>query len=48
MKLAKDCTIIDAQEYHEDDDDNNVGVPMCVRHTEAFLDEIDRMVCVFG
>ncbi|XP_044491032.1 G2/mitotic-specific cyclin-2-like [Mangifera indica] len=43
ITLAKDCTIIDVHEYHEDDDDSDVGVPMCVRHTEAFLDEIDRM-----
>ncbi|KAJ0010759.1 hypothetical protein Pint_34109 [Pistacia integerrima] len=43
ITLAKDCTIIDAEDCDEVDDDNNVGVPMCVRHTEAFLDEIDRM-----
>lgn len=39
--LAEDCAAIDVE---ESEDNNNVGVPMFVRHTEAFLDEIDRMV----
>ncbi|KAJ4715858.1 Cyclin [Melia azedarach] len=38
--LAEDCAAIDVE---ESEDNNNVGVPMFVRHTEAFLDEIDRM-----
>lgn len=40
----EDCTII---EVEEDEDGDNVGVPMFVKHTEAMLDEIDRMVFPF-
>ncbi|GAV60129.1 Cyclin_N domain-containing protein/Cyclin_C domain-containing protein [Cephalotus follicularis] len=37
---AEDCTGIDVEEY---DDGGDVVVPMFVRHTEAMLDEIDKM-----
>ncbi|XP_030943898.1 G2/mitotic-specific cyclin-2-like [Quercus lobata] len=36
----EDCTIIDVEEY---DDASDGQVPMFVKHTEAMLDEIDRM-----
>ncbi|XP_075673224.1 G2/mitotic-specific cyclin-2-like isoform X3 [Castanea sativa] len=36
----EDCTIIDVVEY---DDASDGQVPMFVKHTEAMLDEIDRM-----
>ena len=38
----KDCSIIDVDEYNLHDD---YPVPMYVQHTEAMLEEIDRMVC---
>lgn len=41
----EDCTIIDVVEY---DDASDGQVPMFVKHTEAILDEIDRMVCVYS
>ncbi|KAE8008876.1 hypothetical protein FH972_005347 [Carpinus fangiana] len=37
----EDCIIIDVEEY--DDDASDGGVPMFVKHTEAMLDEVDRM-----
>ncbi|KAF8369758.1 hypothetical protein HHK36_032217 [Tetracentron sinense] len=37
---SQDCTIIDVEDYKEDSD---YPVPMFVKHTEAMLDEIDRM-----
>ncbi|KAF8406702.1 hypothetical protein HHK36_008794 [Tetracentron sinense] len=37
---SEDCTIIDVEEYRVDTD---IPVPMFVKHTEAMLDEIDRM-----
>lgn len=36
-----DCEIIDVEDSEDED-----PVPMYVKHTEAMLDEIDRMVCV--
>jgi hypothetical protein len=39
----EDSTIIDVDEY---DDASDGGVPMFVKHTEAILDEVDRMVCL--
>ncbi|XP_062176696.1 G2/mitotic-specific cyclin-2-like [Alnus glutinosa] len=36
----EDSTIIDVDEYDDASDD---GVPMFVKHTEAILDEVDRM-----
>lgn len=38
-----DCEIIDVEDSEDEDSD---AVPMYVKHTEAMLDEIDRMVCV--
>lgn len=42
-----DCIIIDADEddYKNVEDDHDV--PMFVQHTEAMLEEIDRMVFIF-
>ncbi len=41
----EDCTIIDVEEY---EDASDGLVPMFVKHTEAMLDEIDRMVCAYS
>lgn len=38
---TRDGTVIDVEDCGDDD---GAAVPMFVRHTEAFLDEIDRMV----
>lgn len=40
-----DCIIIDADDYKNVDDHDDV--PMFVQHTEAMLEEIDRMVLHF-
>lgn len=40
---SEDCTIIDEEDYNKAS--SEVDVPMFVQHTEAMLDEIDRMVC---
>lgn len=37
----QDCTIIDVEDYNSSSD---LPVPMFVQHTEAMLEEIDRMV----
>lgn len=42
-KYQSDCATIDVEEY-DDADDN--AVPDFVMHTEAMLDEIDRLVSV--
>lgn len=39
-----DSEIIDVEDSEDEDSDG--PVPMYVKHTEAMLDEIDRMVCV--
>jgi cyclin B len=37
----EDCNIIDVEDYKSS---NDFAVPMYVQHTEAMLEEIDRMV----
>lgn len=39
-----DCEIVDVED--NEDEACDAPVPMFVKHTEAMLDEIDRMVCV--
>lgn len=39
--ISEDCAILDADDYKMADD---FPVPMFVQHTEAMLEEIDRMV----
>lgn len=39
-----DCIIIETDDYKNADD---LDVPMYVHHTEAMLEEIDRMVLYF-
>lgn len=41
---SSDCIIIDAEDYNASYDHD---VPMYVHHTEAMLEEIDRMVLIF-
>ncbi|KAL7085669.1 hypothetical protein ACP275_14G292800 [Erythranthe tilingii] len=41
-RQLEDCVIVDAEEEYKSMDDDN-DVPMFVQHTEAMLDEIDRM-----
>lgn len=41
---SSDCIIIDAEDYNASYDHD---VPMYVHHTEAMLEEIDRMVLFF-
>lgn len=36
-RKSKDCSVIEAEEY------DDAAIPMFVKHTEAMLDEIDRM-----
>ena len=38
---SEDCIIIDAEDYKTT---GNSSVPMFVQHTEAMMEEIDRMV----
>lgn len=45
QETRDDHTVIDIEDCGDDD---GAVVPMFVRHTEAFLDEIDRMVLEFN
>jgi len=40
-RKSKDCSVIEVEEY------DDAAIPMFVKHTEAMLDEIDRMVFLF-